>query len=448
MVVFQNFHHRVRCLIVYRYIQGALSKFLISILIMMTFFSVAAAAKELNVVLFSMPYSRALAKMEGDFEKKTGIAVNIQVMGQDLFERSHYRSTFGNDVDSNQSNEVDVIHTPIIQLQKWIKAGYLKPITEQVNQLESKGDILKGPLNSYWVNESYWAVPFQAGIGMMAYRKDIFEAAGISSPPKTWEDVLSVAEKIHSEETAAIAMRVAPGQGFNMFVYPQIMRAYGGTFFKNYPHDLTPNMNTPEGTKALDLYSELMSDYGPQGIEMYNFNDVVSAMQNGEVAMIFDASTIVAQTLDKKKSKYADNIDIAAVPEGPAGRSPAMAVHGLGVPSSAKDIDKSFAFIKWATSEEVLTKIALSDRFADFTRTSVGQNEQVIEKYNTIHPGFIKLRVQMLNEAIAHYRPLIPQWPAIGQVVGENISDAVNGFSTSQEALQASDEDIADIMDQ
>ena len=168
----------------YQYIQKKLSGFLIVVSIVLTFFPIEAIAKELNVVLFSMPYSRALAKLEGDFEKKTGIKANIQIMGQDLFERNHYKSAFGNDVDSNQSNKVDVIHTPIIQLQKWIKAGYLQPITKQVNQLESKDDILKGPLDSYWVDESYWAVPFQAGIGMMAYRKDIFCLLYTSPSPR------------------------------------------------------------------------------------------------------------------------------------------------------------------------------------------------------------------------------------------------------------------------
>ena len=52
----------------------------------------------------------------------------------------------------------------------------------------------------------------------------------------------------------------------------------------------------------------------------------------------------------------------------------------------------------------------------------------------------------MLGEAIGHYRPLLPQWPQIGAAVGENINAAVNGLMTNAEALEAADEEIAEIL--
>ena len=67
-------------------------------------------------------------------------------------------------------------------------------------------------------------------------------------------------------------------------------------------------------------------------------------------------------------------------------------------------------------------------------------------KYNSIHPEFLNLKVQMLNEAIGHYRPLLPEWPQIGAAVGENINAAVNGIMSNQEALEAADEEIAAIL--
>ncbi|MEP6265730.1 MAG: extracellular solute-binding protein, partial [Paracoccaceae bacterium] len=258
---------------------------------------------------------------------------------------------------------------------------------------------------------------------------------------------LEVAAAVKTDDTGALAMRVAPGQGFNMFVFPMIMRAYGGEFFADYSGgDLTPNMNTPEALKGLEVYSSLMNDFGPEGIGNFNFGEVAAAMQTGQVAMIVDGTSIAARTLDPEKSQFADKISIAAVPSGPAGRSPAIAVHGLGIPADAPSPEASFAFLEWATSEEVLTKIALSETYPDFTRASVASNADVLAKYESIHPDFLDLKVQMLGDAIGHYRPLLPQWPQIGQTVGENINAAVNGIMSNQEALATSDEDIADIM--
>ena len=106
----------------------------------------------------------------------------------------------------------------------------------------------------------------------------------------------------------------------------------------------------------------------------------------------------------------------------------------------------SFAFIEWATSEDVLTKIALMQAYPDFTRASVAKNPEVTAKYQSIHPEFLNLKVQMLGDAIGHYRPLLPQWPQIGATVGENINAAVNGIMSIQDALETSDQDIADII--
>jgi len=347
--------------------------------------SIANAKEELNVVLFSMPYTKGLAKLEADFEAKTGIKANIEVVGQNVFENRITLSFAG------RTGDVDVVHTPVIQVQRWVKAGWLQPITENVDKMPTKEDILKGPLDSYLV--------------------------------------------------------VAPGQGFNMFVFPMVMRAYGGSFFKDYPTDLTPNMNTPEALEGLKVYSDLMNKYGPKGIGNFNFGEVAASIQSGKVAMIVDGTSIIAQAVDPTKSKFADEIDIALVPKGPDGRSPAIAVHGLGVPADAENPEASFKFIEWATSKEVLTKIALSEAYPDFTRTSVSKNEDVIKKYSSIHPKFLDLRVQSLNEAIGHYRPLLPQWSDIGLAVGENINAAVNGIISNETALKVADAEIKAILE-
>lgn len=207
----------------------------------------AADAEEINVVMFGMPYTRGLQKLAGDFEAETGIKANIDVIGQDVFENRISLSFTG------ATGDIDVVHTPVIQVQRWVAANWLKPITAEVDGMSVKDDILAGPLDAYLVNGERWAVPFMAGAGLMTYRKDILDGAGLDVP-ETWEDMLEVAAAVHSDETAAIAMRAAPGQGFNMFIFPMVMRAYGGNFFEDYTGgDLTPAINSPENLEALNI---------------------------------------------------------------------------------------------------------------------------------------------------------------------------------------------------
>lgn len=399
-----------------------------------------AYAADVNAVMFSMPYTQGLAELADDFKAKTGLTANIEVVGQDVFESRITLSFTG------KTDDIDVVHTPVIQVQRWVKAGWLKPITAAVNGMADKDDILSGPLDAYNVDGETWALPFFAETGMMSYRKDLLAKAGFDHPPVTWDEVLKVAEAVKTDDVAGFAMRAAPGQGFNMFVFPMIMRAYGGKFFKHYPDDLTPALNSPETLKALEIYMTLINKYGPPGGGNFNFSEIAAASQAGKLAMFVDGTSIVAQSLDPKKSQVFEDMAIAPVPTGPEGRSPAIAVHGLGIPASAAHPDAAFKFIEWATSSETLSKIALAQAYPDFTRASVAANAEVTAKYKDINPDFLKLRVDMLNDAIGHYRPLLPKWPQIGAAVGEHINAALNGLESPEEALEAAEQEMAETL--
>lgn len=419
-----------------------LSTTLASSLVFATSFGVAyAETDEINVVMFGMPYTNGLAKLADDFEAETGIKANIDVIGQDVFENRITLSFTGG------TGDIDVVHTPVIQVQRWIQAGWLQPMTDLVSEATTS-DILAGPLGAYDVGGDQWALPFFAGVGMMSYREDLLEAAG-AKVPQTWEEMLEVSAKITTDDQAAIALRAVPGQGFNMFIFPMVMRAYGGTFFADYEKgDLTPAINSPENLEALNVYIKLINDYGPAGAGNFNFAEVNAAGQNGQIAFAVEGTGIISQLVDPEKSRFADVTGIALPPGGPAGRSPAIGVHGMGIPADAPDPEASAKFIEWAVSAETVAKIAMSESFPDFTTASVADNAEVVAKYAAIHPDFLTTRVEALDLAIGHYRPLIPEWPALGQAIGESVNAAINGLMSPEDALEQAEADMRDILGQ
>lgn len=76
----------------------------------------------------------------------------------------------------------------------------------------------------------------------------------------------------------------------------------------------------------------------------------------------------------------------------------------------------------------------------------MADNPDVIAKYAEVHPDFLKLRVEALDLAIGHYRPLVPEWPALGQAIGENMNAAVNGLMSPEDALEAAEQEMRDIL--
>ena len=95
-----------------------------------------------------------------------------------------------------------------------------------------------------------------------------------------------------------------------------------------------------------------------------------------------------------------------------------------------------------------LNELRLTLRDPDFTTASVAENAEVVAKYADIHPDFLATRVAALDLAIGHYRPLIPEWPALGQAIGESVNAAINGLMTPEEALEQAEADMRDILGQ
>lgn len=397
---------------------------------------VQAQEDELNVLMLSLPVTRGIASLTDQFEKETGIKVNVEVVGQSVYENQITLAFTG------QTGDLDVVHVPAIQLQRWVAADWLSPITQQVSASETAAGFFPSALSSYVVKDETYALPMFVETGMMAYRTDLIE-----TPPTTWEEVRKTAAQVHSENVAGIVMRSAPGQGLNMFVFPMIMRAFGGKFFAD-SGDMTPVLDSPENIAALDLYTAMLKESGPAGIANMDYPEAVALMQAGGAAMFIDATSNVVPTVDPALSSVADKIALAPVPSGPAGRFPAIAVHGLGIPAASSNAEAAYRFIEWATSEEVQAQIAISEAYPDFTRPAVGERPEVAAKYAEIDPNLISLRAEALAEAIPDYRPLIPQWPAIGAAIGDNINSALNSIQSNAEAMENAQFEVEDILAQ
>lgn len=400
------------------------------------------SGKQIKVVLYDNLPSRGLSELVPEFEEQTGIDVELNLLGQDVALKRMQLDFIG------KTGDLDVAYMSFIMMQNWVKAGWIHPLDEFVaNSPEVQvNDFATSAIESLSYDGKLWGLPSFAEVGMMAYRKDILEEHGITSPPNTWEEFMEVAEKIHTDETAAVAMRAKRGQGLNMFIFPSMMWAYGGSYFKDYPNNMTPILDNAENIAALDDYSNLVQNYSPTGAGNFSFAEVIAAYQQGKAAMVLDGTSIISQFFDESATQYADQTAVAPVPEGPGGRSPMIAVHGLAIPESSNNKEAAFEFIKWATSSEVQKKIATNNYWIDFTRNSVAEDQEIIDKYNLDNGNFMKVRIESLNIARADYRPLIPEWPEIGDIMGAQVNAAATGGPSSEEALKEANKQVTEVL--
>lgn len=77
-----------------------------------------------------------------------------------------------------------------------VKAGLMEPLDDIIGPV--KDDFLAASLAPYTVNGHIYAIPMIGDPQFIYYRKSMFQAAGISQPPTTLDELISVAKKLTS----------------------------------------------------------------------------------------------------------------------------------------------------------------------------------------------------------------------------------------------------------
>ena len=107
-----------------------------------------------------------------------------------------------------------------------------------------------------------YGLPFDGESTGLFYRKDLFEAAGITGPPKTWEEFKAAAEKLTDPAKKQYGFQVfAPEAEY--YWYPWLWQ--NGGKLVTEPDEKTIEFNNDAGKQAADYYVGLVK-YSSAGL--------------------------------------------------------------------------------------------------------------------------------------------------------------------------------------
>jgi ABC-type glycerol-3-phosphate transport system substrate-binding protein len=96
------------------------------------------------------------------------------------------------------SGAIDVYMLDQPWVGQFIAAKYLLPLTSRVDP-KDKDDFLPTALATNSSKGEVYGVPFLVHNSILYYRTDLYSKAGLSAPPKTWDDYRNYAKKLTSE---------------------------------------------------------------------------------------------------------------------------------------------------------------------------------------------------------------------------------------------------------
>ena len=402
----------------------------------------AQAATELVIATVNNGHMIEMQKLTPAFEKAFP---DIKLKWVTL-EEGVLRQRVTTDI-ATKGGQFDVMTIGLYEAPIWSKKGWLKPIaTDAAYDVD---DLLPAIRDGLSYQGKLYAAPFYAESSMLMYRKDLADKAGITiAEQPTWEQVRAFAAKVHDPKAGVYGMclRGKPGWGDNMALLTTMVNTWGGQWF-----DMAwkPQLESKPWKDAIGFYVDLMKQYGPPGASANSFNENLALFNEGKCAQWVDATIAASFISDPKQSKVADKVAFAQAPTAvtPKGANWLWSWN-LAIPASSTKDEAAQKFIRWATSKDYVNLVAKEHGWGAVptgTRKSTYANPefQKLAKFAAAE----KKAIDSANQSdstlpkspyVGVQFAAIPEFQAIGLGVGQQMSAALAGRATVDQALKAS----------
>ena len=155
---------------------------------------------------------------------------------------------------SSGKNAPDVTEIGNTETPTNASLGMLANITSNVNAWPNKSDVVSGMLANDTQNGSIYGVPWFGGVRGIFYRTDQFKAAGITSTPTTWSELVSDAQKLQQKFPGTYGLG-APSDYTNAIV--SFIWGAGGQVAVQKNGKWAAELNSPQSEAGLKFYADL-----------------------------------------------------------------------------------------------------------------------------------------------------------------------------------------------
>lgn len=405
--------------------------------------SAIAEQKTVTIATVNNPAMIELKKLSPKFEAANpDIKLNWVVSEENIL-----RQRVTTDV-STGSGQFDLVFIGLYETPIFAKRGWLKEMANLPPDYDLN-DVFKGIRDGLSYEGKLYALPFYGESSMLMYRKDLLEAKGLTMPEQpTYDDIKKFADALTDKAKGiyGITLRGKPGWGENMAYVDTLLNTFGCTWFDM---KWNPTIDTPEWKKAITFYVDLMKADGPPGASANGFNENLTLFASGKAALWIDATSGAGPLYDKSQSQVSEevafaNAPIALTPNG----SRWLWSWAFAIPQKAKQSEAAQRFAEWATSKDYIKLVAEDAGWATVppgTRKSTYDNPD----YQKAAPfAAVTLKaMQTADPTNPCIKPVpytgiqfvgIPEFQSFGTVVGQNISGALAGKMSIDQALKDS----------
>jgi multiple sugar transport system substrate-binding protein len=396
-----------------------------------------AAWADFTILVPSGSEGDGLRAAAADYSSMKGTKIEIvQAPYANVFEQ-------GANAGATKSGVFDIILMDDPWIPFFAENGHLEDLTSYFNAMGVPGPdsdflakslaVCRNPYNS----GPFVCVPYVGNAQMFFYDGAKFGEQGVTGAPKTWDDVIKAASAMTAAGGGRYFGYVFRGGEGNPVVadFMPIFWSYGADLFNADRSKVT--IDTPEGANAMKTFMAL-KETAPKGVESYSADEVGRALAAGTAASSINWPNWVATFEDPSQSQVVGKISYSAIPSGTHAGASEIGHWTMGIMSASKNKQEAFDFMVWATSAEQIKISATRGnppvRFSVFTDPELTSQEK-FRHFPTL--------MEAIN--FSKPRPRHPKWPELENAFGIELSKAVAGTITPEEALKNSQAAVENI---
>jgi sorbitol/mannitol transport system substrate-binding protein len=333
-----------------------------------------------------------------NFTATTGIKVNFVNLNEQTL-REQVTKAVGSGAGQYDAVMIGPYEAPQFGKNGWLQD--LTPFTTKDGSYDA-GDLIDSVKSALSNDGKLYAVPFYGESSFVMYRKDLLDAAGVKVPDKpTWDDIAGIARKVNTPSVAGICLRGKPGWGDLGASLTTVVNTFGGTWWDAKPDGSIgkAQVNTGGFKDATNFYVQLLKDAGEKDAANASFNECLKLMQDGKVAMWYDA-TVAAGILEAADSPVKGKMGYALAPTKMTPASGWLWSWALALPSGGKNPDAAWQFVSWATSKDYI-KLAGTKLTGGWATVPPGSRKSTyaIPEYKQAAASFADITLQAMTAA-------------------------------------------------
>lgn len=317
---------------------------------------------------------------------------------------------------------LDVVWTAEFAANRWV-------VQLPQNQFDLNNFIAPA-VNTAKYRDNLYAVPVYSDGGLLFYRKDLLQAAGITDAPKTWDDMKADCDKVKAlpgnGNLGCYAGQYDKYEGLTCNFSEAVQSAGGAILDKSGK----PTVDTAAAKDGLNfLVNGVKTGEIPQAAVTYQEEPSRRAFQDGELLFLRNWPYVYAKAAATDgSSKIAGKFDVAPLPgkDGPGVST--LGGHNFAISAFAEHKATALDFIKFFTSQDAEKSNLLATSQAP-TRTNLYDDKELVSKF----PYLTTLKASILN---AVPRPQAVKYGDVTAAIQEAAYGAINGDQSVDDALK------------